>query len=1035
MPVALPYNLDAISTDANRADGNFDSGCTYPAELLPTNLIRGGISFQLGPMNDGALNVVACQGQTLPLAAGYDQLCLLAAAATNDVTGPFTLNGLTTNLTVRYFSGFIGQWNPPSLKQDEVAWVCTHRHAGGGTNDAYRFCYLFKYSLTVPPGAGSITLPNAPGLRIFALSLATNSTAETKTAGGPLAAGNPPWANAGANQTASAGAGGTAAVTLDGSASQADGNIISYLWQENGVTLATASKPTVALAVGSHTILLTVTDDRGATAQDAVSVMVLSAPGNGVWITPHSSNWVNAANWSGGTIASGSGSTADFSTLALAANLTVSLDSSWTVGNLTFDDQAASQHVWTVTSEAGNLLVLDAGGSGPLITAVAPTILDVSLAGTNGLTKAGAGPLTFLGANTFSSGQVHVNGGNLTFGGGSSFSANNNFNVSNGVVNVNTTGQLEIASYMELGGLYNNPASAGSGVVNQTSGVANVGGSGTYLEVGGGGSGAFGSYNLAGGNLNTVNSSGLRVGASGIGIFNQTGGALNCARYFAIGSGTAGNAAGGGRGMATFSGGTAVLGSANYRVILGDKTSSTAVLNLGTQAGGNATVVAVSTSSGNWGIELLDVSGATMNAVLNLNRGTLQTIGPIWRNAANATGTAVLNFNGGCLQAGAGQANFITNALTAVNVYQGGAIIDTQGYNVTNAAPLLAAPGKGIYPAGGTLAVANGGSGYLSAPWVALSGGAGSNALAVASLSGGTIASVTMTCPGQNYQAGNAVNFIFTGGGATNPAGSFTYSLQAGDLATNAIGGLTKLGAGSLTLSASQTFGGNAVVSNGTLNLTGRLLGGGMVFVNGGTLSGNGAINGPVTINSGGTLAPGSGRIGTLAISNRLTFLPGATCAVEVNKTLATNDLVQGVTQLTFAGTLVVSNLGGTLAAMDSFRLFSAKNYAGDFSAILPATPGGGLAWNTRQLKVSGTLAVVAVNTNAPGLSANVTNSTLNLSWPMDRVGWRLQTQTNELNQGLGTNWADLADARNTNREIMALNPSQGGTFFRLIYP
>ena len=42
---------------------------------------------------------------------------LLAAAASDDVTGTFTVNGQATNLTVRYFTGFIGQWNPPWLKQ------------------------------------------------------------------------------------------------------------------------------------------------------------------------------------------------------------------------------------------------------------------------------------------------------------------------------------------------------------------------------------------------------------------------------------------------------------------------------------------------------------------------------------------------------------------------------------------------------------------------------------------------------------------------------------------------------------------------------------------------------------------------------------------------------------------------------------------------------------------------------------------------------------------------------------------------------
>ena len=57
-PVVLPYNLDAISTDGNRTDGNFDSGHTYPAELMPATIVRDGVTFQLGPTNDGAFNAL-----------------------------------------------------------------------------------------------------------------------------------------------------------------------------------------------------------------------------------------------------------------------------------------------------------------------------------------------------------------------------------------------------------------------------------------------------------------------------------------------------------------------------------------------------------------------------------------------------------------------------------------------------------------------------------------------------------------------------------------------------------------------------------------------------------------------------------------------------------------------------------------------------------------------------------------------------------------------------------------------------------------
>lgn len=1038
LPVNLPYNLDVISTDANRADGNFDGGYTYPAELLPTNIVVDGITFNIGPTSDGMMNAVSCQGQTIPISGDYDQLSILAASATDDTTGLFSLNGQSTNyenLTVRYFTGFIGQWNPPLLKKDEVARVCTHRHTAGGTNDAYRFCYLFKYNLPLPPDVTSITLPNAPGLRIFAMSLAANTTDETTVAGGLLDEVIQPWANAGTNQTVSVGEDGHATITLNGSAQVAGGTISSYVWSENGVVLSTNSNPTLSLSPGSHTLLLTVTDDQGVTSQDAVSVTVLAPPNNGVWINPSGGDWNDGDNWSGGNIASGSGNLADFSTLALNSNVGVTIDDAWTIGNLTFDDHAVSRHTWTLQGDSAGSLTLDDGATSPLITATAPVVLNLPLASTNGLTKAGQNSLTLSGANNFGSGGVYVNAGTITFTGDSSYIGSGNLNVSNGIVNINTTGILSIGNFVELGGLEGDTKDFGFGAINQISGTVNVGNGGDYLEIGVG-TNAYGCYNFSSGTLNIVSSSGLRVGASGIGLFNQSGGTLDCSRYFAVGTATDGNSIGGGRGVATFTGGSATLGTANYRVILGDKTSSTSVLNIGTEAGGNAFVTSASTSSGNQGIEFLDVSGVTMSAALNLNSGIFQIVGPIWRNTSkNSTGIAYLNFNGGTLQAGANQPNFITNALTAVNVYRGGAVIDTQGYDVKNSAPLLGASGKGIYPAGGALTVTAGGSGYLSAPMVTVTGGSGSNAMAIATVSNGIISSITMTCPGENYRAGDVVSFTFSGGGAAISAAVFNYTLQADDVSDNSSGGLTKLGAGTLTLSATNNYGGDTVVSGGTLNIAGQLSGNGTVQAVGGTLAGTGKISGAVIIGNGGAIAPGNGGIGSLLISNSLTFLPGATCDVEINHGAGTNDLLNGLTQVKFDGTLEISNLGNSLAAGDSFKLFNANNYSGDFSAIIPAAPRAGLAWNTSQLDVDGRLAVITVNTNSTQIAVGTENGKINLHWPDDHVGWRLQMQTNSLDIGLSVNWVNVVGSRNTNTVILPLDKNSGSEFFRLIYP
>jgi PKD repeat protein len=164
------------------------------------------------------------------------------------------------------------------LTNQEVAWVCTHRHDGAGNNDAYNFCYLYQYRLDLPPNAGSLVLPNAPNIRIFAMTLATNTSPETVPAGGALRQNLLPWANAGPNQIVTAPTtNATATVALNGSGSgDPDGAIVSYVWSRNGTALATGISPVVNLPIGTNAVLLTVSDNAGETGQGLVSVTVLS---------------------------------------------------------------------------------------------------------------------------------------------------------------------------------------------------------------------------------------------------------------------------------------------------------------------------------------------------------------------------------------------------------------------------------------------------------------------------------------------------------------------------------------------------------------------------------------------------------------------------------------------------------------------------------------------------------------------------------------------------------------------------------------
>ncbi len=105
----------------------------------------------------------------------------------------------------------------------------------------------------------------------------TSVTLEVFAAGGPPP-NQAPAADAGPDQAVDiTGADCEESVTLDGSASSdVDGIIAGYRWTLGGTELASGATPiaVVPLPAGVHTIVLEVTDDRGATATDSLVVTV-----------------------------------------------------------------------------------------------------------------------------------------------------------------------------------------------------------------------------------------------------------------------------------------------------------------------------------------------------------------------------------------------------------------------------------------------------------------------------------------------------------------------------------------------------------------------------------------------------------------------------------------------------------------------------------------------------------------------------------------------------------------------------------------
>lgn len=146
---------------------------------------------------------------------------------------------------------------------------------------------------------------------------------------------------------------------------------------------------------------------------------------SGVWTNLVNGNasgsWTNAANWANGVIAAGADNTADFSTLALTADSTVTLDGARTIGNLVFGNTAATPtNNWILATGSGGPLTLAVSSGQPTLTAnngsntISAVLASPAVPG--GITKTGSGLIRLNSANLLTNIVNNLAAGTLQLG-------------------------------------------------------------------------------------------------------------------------------------------------------------------------------------------------------------------------------------------------------------------------------------------------------------------------------------------------------------------------------------------------------------------------------------------------------------------------------------------------------------------------------------------------------------------------------------------------------------------------------------------
>jgi beta-glucosidase len=168
-----------ISDDSDPAAANFDgSGYSFSAQELAAVGIRPGqpvtagtTTFTWPDVPPGTPDNVATQGQVIPLSGAGGTLHLLGAGGPGNQSGDFTVtytDGTTSTSPVA-----LADWwaNSPSPGDTLVATAANWNQPPNGSGPHKVSLYATSLPLTAGKQAAYVTLPNLPGMHLFAATL------------------------------------------------------------------------------------------------------------------------------------------------------------------------------------------------------------------------------------------------------------------------------------------------------------------------------------------------------------------------------------------------------------------------------------------------------------------------------------------------------------------------------------------------------------------------------------------------------------------------------------------------------------------------------------------------------------------------------------------------------------------------------------------------------------------------------------------------------------------------------------------------